>query len=176
MAAWSTIWSFTLFVWTRPQWDARRVEVRRRRTVNGAGCGGFRLDSPSSHSKGVAHGNRGSPEHTRGSAAEGSTGSDPAKPASQHRSRHLVGAGKTGNGTISSAPLRERSPQPKPPAAGHDVDKSNGHSCTQLANGAHTGRGQEFEYYWQDYPADDGFLTRLSWAFDIVSTFRMTGK
>lgn len=34
---------------------------------------------------------------------------------------------------------------------------------------------QEFEYYWQEYPEDGSFWARLDWAFDIASTFRMTG-
>ncbi|KAJ2986292.1 hypothetical protein NUW58_g5098 [Xylaria curta] len=36
-------------------------------------------------------------------------------------------------------------------------------------------RENEYEYYWQEYPADASFCTRLGWAFDIVSSFRLTG-
>lgn len=33
-----------------------------------------------------------------------------------------------------------------------------------------------YEYYWQAYPADAPFLTRFEWSFDLVSSFRGTGK
>ncbi|TGJ86949.1 hypothetical protein E0Z10_g1795 [Xylaria hypoxylon] len=36
-------------------------------------------------------------------------------------------------------------------------------------------REPEYEYYWQEYPIDASFWTRLDWAFDIVSSFRLTG-
>lgn len=33
-----------------------------------------------------------------------------------------------------------------------------------------------YEYYWQAYPADAPFSVRFGWAFDLVSSFRGTGK
>jgi hypothetical protein len=32
-----------------------------------------------------------------------------------------------------------------------------------------------YEYYWQAYPADEGFRTRLDWAYDYVTSFRGSG-
>lgn len=32
-----------------------------------------------------------------------------------------------------------------------------------------------YEYYWQDYPEDAPFLTRLEWSFDLFTSFRGTG-
>lgn len=34
---------------------------------------------------------------------------------------------------------------------------------------------QGYEYYWQSYPEDASFLTRLEWSFDLVTSFRGTG-
>lgn len=34
---------------------------------------------------------------------------------------------------------------------------------------------QGYEYYWQSYPEDASFLTRLDWSFDLVTSFRGTG-
>lgn len=33
-----------------------------------------------------------------------------------------------------------------------------------------------YEYYWQAYPADAPFTTRFEWSWDLVSSFRGTGK
>lgn len=33
-----------------------------------------------------------------------------------------------------------------------------------------------YEYYWQDYPADAPWTTRFEWSWDLVSSFRGTGK
>lgn len=34
---------------------------------------------------------------------------------------------------------------------------------------------EQFEYYWQAFPADGTFLERLEWAFDLYSSFRGAG-
>lgn len=34
---------------------------------------------------------------------------------------------------------------------------------------------QGYEYYWQSYPEQDSWLTRLDWSFDLVTSFRSTG-
>lgn len=34
----------------------------------------------------------------------------------------------------------------------------------------------EFEYVWEPYPADGGFLERLAWATDLILCFRFSGK
>lgn len=48
--------------------------------------------------------------------------------------------------------------------AGHAPD---GDVASSLAGG--------YEYYWQSYPEDAPFLTRLDWSFDLVTSFRGTG-
>ncbi|KAI0482975.1 hypothetical protein GGR56DRAFT_686156 [Xylariaceae sp. FL0804] len=90
LPAYVTISALALLVWTRPQWDAKRVERRRRRRGGGE--------------KG--------PEQN---AASGEDGKDGAA------------------------------------------------------------RDDEFEYYWQEFPASESFGTRLDWASDISSSMRMTG-
>lgn len=34
----------------------------------------------------------------------------------------------------------------------------------------------EFEYVWEPYPSDGGFLERLAWATDLILCFRCSGK
>ncbi|KAH8130084.1 hypothetical protein ACSS6W_006974 [Trichoderma asperelloides] len=44
-------------------------------------------------------------------------------------------------------------------------------------NGAEKGeaRQDEFEYVWEPYPSDGGFLERLAWATDLILCFRFSG-
>jgi hypothetical protein len=35
---------------------------------------------------------------------------------------------------------------------------------------------EEFEYIWEPYPSDGGFSERLSWAIDLILSFRGAGK
>lgn len=45
-------------------------------------------------------------------------------------------------------------------------------------NGAEKGeaRQDEFEYVWEPYPSDGGFLERLAWATDLILCFRFSGE
>lgn len=58
---------------------------------------------------------------------------------------------------------------PKAPAGegGKVVDAPDADIARSLAQG--------YEYYWQCYPEDASFLTRLDWSFDLVTSFRGTG-
>lgn len=47
------------------------------------------------------------------------------------------------------------------------VDAPDEDTAKSLAEG--------YEYYWQSYPEDAPFLTRLDWSFDLVTSFRGTG-
>ena len=181
MAAWGTIWSFTLLVWTRPQWDARRVDIRRKQKSNGVGLEALHGFSNSSHlhmtPSGSDNTNEGCPPSTSGcSSARTEDNIEGAlrKQVDQHNSQDIDVIEKTGD-RASSSTLRERIQQPRPPSVNPTMG-AKGQAETQLANGVIAGPEQEFEYYWQEYPDDGSFLTRISWAFDIVSTFRMTGK
>lgn len=102
MGSWGTIWGMKLLIWTRPQFDAARVQTRRR------------------------------------------------KP------RGIV---PNGNGTLSERRAKCEKVQEKTTAPDETV-------CEAL---------DEYEYYWQPYPADGPFLTRLGWVVDLVSAFRGAG-
>ncbi|RYP54200.1 hypothetical protein DL768_000979 [Monosporascus sp. mg162] len=71
---------------------------------------------------------------------------------------------------------RERQPHAKLPEKPEGTDGgAYTQTDTRTMGAANKGEDEEFEYYWQEYPADGSFLARLDWAFDICSTFRMTG-
>ncbi|KAK1769959.1 membrane bound O-acyl transferase family-domain-containing protein [Phialemonium atrogriseum] len=98
LGGWGIIWTMMLLIWTRPQFEAARVERRPRRP------------------KTVAN----------------------------------------GNGAVSGAGVET---QGKATAPDERVSKVL----------------DEYEYYWQSYPADGSFLTRLDWVTDLLTAFRGSG-
>jgi len=95
----------TLLIWMRPQFEAERVERRRRRRSPRGG-------------------------ETNGSAHE-----------------------------RNNSALRSETEQLQGAAPDEDVARYI----------------KDYEYYWQAFPADEPFLTRLGWATDLVLSFRGTG-
>ncbi|KAI1385021.1 membrane bound O-acyl transferase family-domain-containing protein [Hypoxylon trugodes] len=139
-AAWGIVWNLTVLVWTKPQWEAKRVDIRRKKKQkNGKDDGDNELSAYSSSTK------------------EQSLLSDSV----QQR--------KSFQNEDSKKNAKEISPNIVPPL------ERNGNGIRVSSELKELADKQEFEYYWQEYPADAPFLTRLDWAFDIVSTFRMTG-
>ncbi|KAI0972517.1 hypothetical protein F4678DRAFT_428330 [Xylaria arbuscula] len=181
VAAWATIWNFYLFVWTRPQWDARRVERRKiNRHIEQVGNGRGWDQSPTlfqdGHKLGVDKFTR------QASATPEANGVDDAAAG-------LTDKGVLRNGTGMANGVRERR-SGIPESIGQDTEKklfvkgiialNDNDKNPPLDEGAalelyRLARDQEYEYYWQEYPADASFWTRLDWAFDIVSSFRLTG-
>ncbi|KAJ9139076.1 Membrane bound o-acyl transferase family protein, partial [Pleurostoma richardsiae] len=102
--SWGIVWSATLLIWMRPQFEAERVERRRRRSPRGG--------------------------ETNGSAHE-----------------------------RNNSALRSETEQLQGAAPDEDVARYI----------------KDYEYYWQAFPADEPFLTRLGWATDLVLSFRGTG-
>jgi hypothetical protein len=102
LGSWGIMWGLTILIWMNPQFDAARVE-RRRRVI-------------------VANGRQ------NGHAAAGST---------------------------EDKPVQNQSTAPDESVAAV-ID--------------------EYEYYWQPYPDDAPFLTRLEWAVDLVTAFRGIGR
>ncbi|GAB1310448.1 hypothetical protein MFIFM68171_00658 [Madurella fahalii] len=99
IASWGTIWSLTLLIFTRPQWEAARVQRRPRKKF-----------------KARANGNDNDNDQDKDEFA-----------------------------------------LPKPP------DES------VAASWPH------HEYFWQRFPANEPFLTRLGWAADLFTAFRGAG-
>ncbi|KAJ1331342.1 Membrane bound O-acyl transferase family [Microdochium nivale] len=157
LGAWGIIWSFTVLVWTRPQWDAKRVELRRRSTSLRAegqslegvsGAAGF-LEDPS-------HENVAQLSHDNGSANGHTTG-------------HTLSSRSSKSGLGS----RGQSQGEQNGNSHHE----NGHSKSDaLRNAKLPSDGMnDVEYYWQEFPENASFRTRLNWSFDYVIQFRMTG-
>ncbi|KAI2468811.1 hypothetical protein F4781DRAFT_251606 [Annulohypoxylon bovei var. microspora] len=176
IGAWGIVWNFTLLVWTRPQWEAKRVEIRRRNPKSLKGNHKASSAPTSSRENGNAtknkkqsrdctkEGSREEPDFTKITGLELNGQTLPNGHGSPHGFRERRAHAETieqlkkGTGVSEALPsIREN---------GNDIQPAV--EFDKLAE-------QEFEYYWQEYPADASFLTRLDWAFDIVSTFRLTG-
>ncbi|KAI0013508.1 hypothetical protein F4779DRAFT_399214 [Xylariaceae sp. FL0662B] len=188
LPAFSTLWTFALLVWTKPQWDAKRVEVRRKRKKDTETT----ISSSDTQEKG----------HTsRTTGNEGQSSLDGASPASngngskedfEERPNLTQSSGIEVIGTAidggSHGGVRDRRVHEKPasPTTYSRVLQEKMASLMQRGNNEpldpqlavdlrKLAAEQEFEYYWQEYPADASIWTRLDWAFDIVTTFRLTG-
>ncbi|KAI1090410.1 membrane bound O-acyl transferase family-domain-containing protein [Rostrohypoxylon terebratum] len=153
IGAWGIIWNWTLLVWTRPQWEAKRVNVRRKR----------RQEVVEDNLKN----DKISTSEQNGNHAKENSGEKP-KATGLELSGHLNG----GHGQLHDTKERrtyadalEASSSPRQNES--DVQPSDKFNKQEAE--------QEFEYYWQEYPEDASFWARLDWAFDIVSTFRLTG-
>ncbi|KLU87766.1 hypothetical protein MAPG_06759 [Magnaporthiopsis poae ATCC 64411] len=172
-ASWSTIWAFAALVFLRPQFDAERVERRPR------------PPRPSSSSSSCS-----SP--VLGRRVSGGIMVAPSP---------VFDLVSSPTAAYTSA-LDSSSPTGMSNGHGHP---SNGHACngngsngyTAAANGASpvlksrrrksvrfvvppdddVARGLiEDEYFWQAFPADAPFGTRLGWAFDYYMAWRGAGE
>ncbi|KAI5866583.1 hypothetical protein GGS23DRAFT_615123 [Durotheca rogersii] len=173
LGAWGIIWNFTLLVWTRPQWDARRVNIRRK-----------------VETEAKAYGKEDGQSQGRGLAGDG-----PGKELISARVSSLELSGHT---TVDDNPphgLRARQEHDRSDddvelpveldAMSEEPRKAVLDAISALKlqnNGVLTAAyldklaaEQEFEYYWQEFPADASFWTRLGWSFDLVGNLRMTG-
>lgn len=194
LAAWATIWNFTLLVWTKPQWDARRVERRRivrpdHWTKNSQQRAQLTGQRPASKSN---------TQEPNGSVSILTGTHNIALESSSSDATSIVKAAAADNKANGARRTRV---SPKQPAAAlesiEDVEEES--EARRLARDvialSHYGddedlqlnrkivlqlcklaRENDYEYYWQEYPTDASFWTRLEWAFDIVSSFRLTGK
>ncbi|GAP86177.1 hypothetical protein SAMD00023353_0303100 [Rosellinia necatrix] len=202
VAAWTTIWNFTLLVWTRPQWDAKRVERRRitRSLSHVRNNPGLVRLSTSSCDRHPSEPGVGGP-NDRTSSAPVKVDSIALKPKPNGSATIAKARGLPANGAENgnSVTKREHCTE-QPPTTSERTEAEN---CVGgeaegipleeiiIALNNHDGylqlgpktasglirlaREQEYTYYWQPYPADASFWTRLDWAFDIVSSFRLTG-
>ncbi|KAI0141096.1 hypothetical protein F4776DRAFT_548611 [Hypoxylon sp. NC0597] len=191
VAAWGIVWNLTLLVWTKPQWEAKRVDIRRKKKQKSLNSNG--------------HSTLLSPTLQNGHATKSTTkeqGSHPSENLQRGRNiqedfeeepefANTTGVELNGNEnhnghrpdglegrlahakTTNLADMSEDSTKTLFETIRASGLKGNGVLST--AELEKLAAEQEFEYYWQEYPADASFWTRLDWAFDIVSTFRMTG-
>ncbi|KAI1174955.1 hypothetical protein F4777DRAFT_552034, partial [Nemania sp. FL0916] len=185
IASWGTIWNFHLLVFSRPQWDAKRVERRRIiRDVDKEGKKQGESVFSASHPKLLSSSPDGDrtndqvsalsdlDEVTRsqssGRTIEGKTTSIGGRDTYDGVRKRGVHAGQSvaiqKNSDGTGGETEEESPTGDPRFVQKTIDE-----LLTIA------RENEYEYYWQEYPADASFRTRLDWAFDIVSSFRLTG-
>ncbi|KAI0486253.1 hypothetical protein F4859DRAFT_469641 [Xylaria cf. heliscus] len=164
VAAWATIWNFTLLVWTRPQWDAKRVERRRITTPLSD------RTAPESQLNGSTDVTK-----TKGVLPNGNGKVNGVRKRETHAKQCAVAVeGTESMKSAEAGPIEEK-------CLARGIVAQNDHDENlQLKQNSASGLGRltwehEYEYYWQAYPADACFKTRLGWAFDIVSSLRLTG-
>lgn len=143
MQGWGILWSLTLLVFTRPQFEAERVERRRKKALGGAAAvngssNGHAVNGHAVNGASLKNGHAGQNGHSSLTALDGTV--DPAK-------QHIIVKTEESS-QVAGAP-------------DEDIAKS-------LSEG--------YEYYWQAYPADAPFSTRLGWSWDLVTSFRGVGK
>lgn len=190
IAAWAFVWNCTLLLWTRPQWDAKRVQrltlaqCRRKleleqerqkqkleeeeeeqqqlaRRSNGAASENGKANGhrPSGATNGHAATNG---KATNGHAANGHATNGFAKvngdaAANGHGGNTNGLRNRTNNCTVNKE---------------NDESPAHGHAVSGDSDDVE----EEFVYVWQEYPEDEPFLTRLSWALDITTSLRLTGQ
>ncbi|KAI1423957.1 hypothetical protein F5Y12DRAFT_499758 [Xylaria sp. FL1777] len=190
LAAWATIWNFYLLVWTRPQWDARRVERRRIiRRVDQAEDGWGSDRFPTLSQNGCLS-TEGVDTYNGQASAPLGVNRTVLELRSKEYSASPTVKGVQINGTEVANGIRKREVHTIPESPEHETEEKlfvsgiialnhNDKNPPMDQNTAlelyKLAREQEYEYYWQEYPADASFRTRLDWAFDIVSSFRLTG-
>ncbi|KAI0135398.1 hypothetical protein F4814DRAFT_20616 [Daldinia grandis] len=179
IGAWGIIWNFALLVWTKPQWEAKRVDIRRKRSQHDAKSTldkELGVSSPLSLENGYA---TQTTKNSKGGAGSADT-------------TGLEWNGDKLNGNGSAHSRREKKYDAITPKLPREQTELSEESRRLLLDAIPSLRKyqnndeivaqlkkleaeQEFEYYWQEYPANDSFWTRLDWAFDIANSFRMTG-
>jgi hypothetical protein len=191
LAAWATVWNFTLLVWTRPQWDAKRVE--RRRKIRGVDWVGNSYGSNRPHASSQPEFDASSGQASVSLGVNKNTlDADLSIAAVGVRTTHVRTTGF--EKALNDARKRElHAEQYAALLDSIDTDMEekllvreivalsdrNGGSPFDMKTALELcslAREQEWEYYWQEFPANASFWTRLDWAFDMVSSFRLTGE
>lgn len=158
-AAWGIVWNLTLLVWTRPQWDAKRVE----RYPNPA------FENTTSHKPEVVKSKNGVAISSSSSSQDGPTQNGHAEPRSRgnQRSEAAVSDQDTNRKLVEQKRQVLESIR-------SNTEGGGSHDCVVDVHEAN--RRKRFIYEWQEFPDDAPFLRRLDWALDIGTTMRLTGK
>lgn len=155
MHAWGILWTATLLVWMDPQVEAERIEKRKR-----VGESTTASTATALLRNGVVRGARACNGHAPTNGHASSTGyacSNCHAAMNGHRIESVDGA----QDTKGFSNIGEKLQCSVLDAPDEDVARS-------LKEG--------YEYYWQAYPADAPFATRLGWSFDLVLSMRGTGE
>lgn len=166
LQAWGVLWSATLLVWSRPQLEAERVERRRRRgglsedgsvdgdAGRGSGMGGLGSEVASN----------GRILRSRGSLQNGHKSQNGHRSQNGHKSQNGHSTGPPIQGAVNNLDRNEDGTS--------DMSQAAAAADEDIARSLQEG----YEYYWQAFPADAPFSTRLGWSLDLVTTFRGTGE
>ncbi|KAH8678402.1 membrane bound O-acyl transferase family-domain-containing protein [Xylariales sp. PMI_506] len=171
LSAWGILWNFTLLVWTRPQWDAKRVQrtkpcgdqVRNLQTDRAVTAKTSENEGQKDYHLDVAAGGNGS---------SGFTSSTP-RSVCLSEPRYQESYGKT---TIT---LVKRFKSLRPFTDRHEIkpteNATHGRLESSYVSIKSSDRNVGYMYDWQPFPEDESFCTRFCWAFDLSFTARLTG-
>jgi hypothetical protein len=193
LPAWGIIWNLTLLVWTRPQWDAKRVErvrnPRFRKTLDRKEEVSVPVTSEETH--GLATGTTPVEKSSSGvsSGAQGNGHVNGGPPTSLRESNGHAANGKRTEGLRSRTANLEDSSLKVSTEEEEGFKQLSRNTTVGVAGKAESdmeedpaghriehGDAQEYIYEWQEFPEKAPFMTRLDWAFDIATTLRLTGK
>ncbi|KAI0395059.1 hypothetical protein F5Y17DRAFT_425052 [Xylariaceae sp. FL0594] len=179
LPAWGVIWNFTLLAWTRPQWDAKRVVRRRKERKDGHINDGTLPVSPRSHGpngyaqKPKANGFAASAEETDTKKHVGeSLGNGVRRRGGDPEFRRVMAPGVLFENMQTTEEEKSLASEIR---ATNESDGNPPLDNKTLLRLCRLARENEYEYYWQEYPANASIWTRLSWSLDLVSSIRMTG-
>ncbi|KAI1661294.1 hypothetical protein F4813DRAFT_347068 [Daldinia decipiens] len=179
VGAWGIVWNFTLLVWTKPQWEAKRVQIRRKRRQQDAKRTRDkepRVSSPSLSENGHAAQTTKSSKREADSADSTGLESDRCKPngnGSAYNRKEMIDGAATPKTSSEKTKLSEESKKLLLDAIPSLRKCQNDDELVIELKKLEA--EQEFEYYWQEYPANASLWARLDWVFDIASSVRMTG-
>ncbi|KAH8675687.1 membrane bound O-acyl transferase family-domain-containing protein [Xylariales sp. PMI_506] len=193
MASWGIVSNFTLLVWTRPQWDAKRVERFKNPQFVPQAAQNIQ------HGQGVSNGHATKGSSNQASSSGVSPGGHVEGTSSTTSMDSLLGDTSPETNGHGDARFRGKLSRSSTQGSGsaHDVMKGfededirrgiqsiiattlkehePGSSIVSAADLRALSTTQEFIYEWQEYPEDAPFSTRLDWAFDICNSMRFTG-
>lgn len=155
---WAIMQNFVLLIWTRPQFEAQRVQRRKRvlppRREPGDNGSTSAIDVATTRDDTSMNSLR----HCQDTPEE-------AIPHSFPRSEHAHASGHTSQNGHAGVTARYSTLR-KHITTGH----------VRLAGLVAPGADLEkYEYYWQSFPEDGSFLERFIWSLDLYSTFRASG-
>lgn len=158
ISVWGVVWSVTWLVLQRPQWDAKRVQRRKKQNKHTNPLGERGRESQNDHA-GVLYGDRGETTGKHGLKD---------KPAEKVLSEEVkinenLRRRTQANGDITMGTETN----------GHAKSYTNTEKFQDSSNERVGGDNGQMEYYWQSYP--DNIKERIPWVMDLIMNFRGPG-
>ena len=159
MISFSTLWGLTLLVWTKPQFEAARVEKRRRTAKR-----------PGSNTAWT-----GTREGDREEAGGVGEKRQEAEVNGIRKRKQDHSAPQTNGFTRDKSQESQSGHASSEKIQASEVCYERGNPQGNAPDESIAAVLDEYEYYWQPFPIEGSFLQRLSWSFDLVTAFRGSG-